>query len=163
MTQDFMPQQMAVKSSFVMSPWVWIGLLSVLISFTLVLFTQRATSEKWKLKEWIHTFLFLSIVTSIALVIVLALFEPIYSTPFQEWVPLLLFCIIVATIWTIFAVKMQNQKIKWRNLGKEYLSRIAIVLLIALVTILVLGFFAWNGGAPLDDVEPINPADIDFP
>ena len=58
---------------------------------------------------------------------------------------------------------MQNQKIKLRNLGKEYLSRIAIVLLIALVTILVLGFFGWNGGAPLDDVEPINPADIDFP
>lgn len=146
-----------------MSLWVSIGLLSVLISFALILFTQRTTSEKWKLKEWVGTFLFLSIVTSIALVIVLALFEPIYSTPFQEWVPLLLFCLTVATIWTIFAVKMKNQKIKLRNLGKEYLGRIAIVLLIALVAILVLGFFAWNGGAPLDDVEPISPADIDFP
>jgi hypothetical protein len=58
-------------------------------------------------------------------------------------------------------VKIRNQKIKWIDLVKEFLSRTAIVVLIALVASLILGFFAWNGGAPLDDVEPINPADID--
>ena len=151
------------KFSLFMSPWGWIGVVSVLISFALILLTQRETRQKLKLKEWFSTLLFLSIVTSLALVLVLAVFEPIYSTPIQEWVPLLLFCITIATVWTVFTVKIRDQKIKWIDLVKEFLSRTAIVVLIAFVSILILGFFAWNGGAPLDDVEPINPADIDFP
>lgn len=151
------------KFSLFMSPWGWIGVVSIFISFVLILLTQRETRQKLKLKEWFSTLLFSSIVTSLALILVLAVLEPIYSTPIQEWVPLLLFCITIATVWTVFTVKIRNQKIKWIDLVKEFLSRIAIVVLIAFVAILILGFFAWNGGAPLDDVEQINPADIDFP
>jgi hypothetical protein len=146
-----------------MSPWGWIGVVSIFISFVLILLTQRETRQKLKFKEWFSTLLFLSIVTSLALILVLAVLEPIYSMQIQEWVPLLLFCITIATVWTVFTVKIRNQKIKWIDLVKEFLSRIAIVVLIAFVAILILGFFAWNGGAPLDDVEQINPADIDFP
>jgi O-antigen/teichoic acid export membrane protein len=146
-----------------MSPWLWIGVVSVLISFALILLTQREARQKLKLKEWFSTLLFLTIVTSLALVLILAALEPIYSTPIQEWVPLLIFCISISTVWTALTVKTRNQEIKWVNLVKEFLSRTAFVVLIAIVAILIFGFFAWNGGAPLDDVEPINPADIDFP
>ena len=151
------------KFSLFMSPWGWIGVVSIFISFVLILLTQRETRQKLKLKEWFSTLLFLSIVTSLALILVLAVLEPIYSTPIQEWVPLLLFCITIATVWTVLTVKIRNQKIKWSDLVKEFLGRTAIVVLIGFVAILILGFFAWNGGAPLDDVDPINPADIDFP
>lgn len=111
----------------------------------------------------LYSVLFLLALLAFLVFLVLALLEPIYTTPWREWIPLLVVCLISGAVWTIFAVRSGKVERKTSEILGTFIANLLVVILIAFFSIIVISFFAWNGDAPLDDVEPVHPADAQYP
>ena len=113
--------------------------------------------------RWLYSLLFLLVVVAVVVVLGLALLEPIYTPPWREWLPLLIVCLISGMVWTIFAVRSGKVERTTGKIFGAFAVNLFLIIFIAFIAITIISFFGWNGGAPLDDVEPINPADAQYP
>ena len=116
-----------------------------------------------KIFRRLYSMLFLLAILTLVVFLVLALLEPIVTTPWREWIPLLVFCLISGIAWTIFALRSGKVERTTSEILGTLMVNLLVVILIAFISIIVMSIFAWNGGAPLDDIEPVHPADAQYP